>query len=119
MDRFQSLKAFLDAGCPILLGPNGDRHDLPSEVFALMREAVAMLASGHEPKVRHEEPVMTTQEAADLLGMSRPHFVKLLEHGAMPHHRVGNQRRVYREDVLAYGLRRGRSPVSHGAVAEA
>ena len=45
---------------------------------------------------------MTTQRAADLLGMSRPFFIRLLESGAMAHHRVGNQRRVYLRDELAF-----------------
>ena len=50
--------------------------------------------------------VVSTQRAADLLGMSRPFFIKLLETGAMAHHRVGNQRRVYLRDVLEFARKR-------------
>ena len=53
-----------------------------------------------------DNQVVTTQRAADLLGMSRPFFIKLLETGAMAHHRVGNQRRVYLRDVLEFARKR-------------
>lgn len=53
-----------------------------------------------------DNQAITTQRAADILGMSRPFFVKQLETGLMAHHRVGNQRRVYLRDVLAFAKKR-------------
>jgi excisionase family DNA binding protein len=53
-----------------------------------------------------ESQVVTTQRAADLLGMSRPFFIELLESGVMAHHRVGNQRPVYLRDVLEFARKR-------------
>ena len=53
-----------------------------------------------------DNPPITTQRAADILGMSRPFFIKQPEGGLMAHHRVGNQRRVYLRDVLEFAKRR-------------
>lgn len=56
-------------------------------------------------------PVMqdlTTQQAAELLGVSQPFFIKLLESGKLPHHLTGEHRRVYLKDLLAYKQHRDR-----------
>jgi len=52
------------------------------------------------------DPVLSTQEAAALVGMSRPYIVARIEAGDIPlHQRVGNQRRVLKSDVLAWHQR--------------
>jgi excisionase family DNA binding protein len=64
------------------------------------------MAEGKSVTLLPGNQVVTTQRAADLLGMSRPFFIKLLATGVMAHHRVGNQRRVYLRDVLEFARKR-------------
>jgi excisionase family DNA binding protein len=64
------------------------------------------MADGKAVALIPDNQVITTQRAADILGVSRPFFIKLLETGAMARHRVGNQRRVYLRDVLQYAHNR-------------
>jgi excisionase family DNA binding protein len=64
------------------------------------------MAEGKSVTLLQDRQVVTTQRAADLLGMSRPFFIKLLENGAMAHHRIGDQRRVFLRDVLEFARKR-------------
>lgn len=84
-------------GAPIAL-PEGFRKAL--------RFAVRQLAEGREVVVASEDALCTSQDAADYLGMSRQHFVTLLEEGQLPYHRNGTHRRVRLSAVKAFAKRR-------------
>lgn len=58
-------------------------------------------------QVRNDQSI-TTQRAAEILGMSRGFFEKLLDEGVMLQHQIGNESRVYIEDVLAYAEKRSK-----------
>ncbi len=90
-----------------LVGADGTLLPLPESVRRLLSRAVRELVRGNAVTIVPIRPEITTQEAADLLNVSRPFLVKLLEAGEIPFHRVGTHRRVRLEDVLAYRRRRG------------
>lgn len=75
---------------------------VPSDAVELLRSALGQIAEGHRVRVIIDDRELTTQEAADLLNLSRPHFIRLLESGRVPFHTVGTHRRVLLEDVLTY-----------------
>jgi excisionase family DNA binding protein len=85
-----------------LSGPNGERLVLPPEVFEVLRDVVEAMANGQAVTLAPVHQRLTTQEAADLLGISRPTLVKLLETGEIPFEQPGRHRRVRLADVLAY-----------------
>lgn len=79
-----------------------DEMMLPSVVVDLLRAATADLAAGKSVAVSAVQSQLTTQEAANLLGVSRPYLVRLLDDGKLPSSKVGTHRRVIFEDVIAY-----------------
>jgi excisionase family DNA binding protein len=104
--QVRAVERLLKDGVPVLINPAGERIEIPGTVLEVLRTAVGFMSHGHAVTLVPENKAVTTQRAADILGMSRPFFIKLLETGAMGHHRVGNQRRVYLREVLAYAKRR-------------
>jgi len=104
--QVQALEVLLHGGVPALVSPAGDRIELPGTVFEVLRTAVGFMSHGQSVTLLPDDQVITTQRAGNILGMSRPFFIKLLETGVMAHHRVGNQRRVYLRDVLEFAKKR-------------
>ena len=81
---------------------------LPDAAFGALLEALSQMARGNVVAVTPIKAELTTQQAAVLLGVSRPHLVKLLETGAIAHRKVGAHRRVRVSDLALY--RSGRPP---------
>jgi excisionase family DNA binding protein len=92
-----------------LTGPEGEELCLPASVYTLLARVVHELARGNAVRVVPVSAELTTQQAADLLNVSRPFLVKLLESGEIPFHHVGTHRRVRFDDVMAYRHRRSRA----------
>lgn len=78
------------------------RIELPSESVHMLIRVLTHLSRGHGVTVLSSQAQLTTQEAADILCVSRPHLVSLLERGEIPFHRVGRHRRVRAEDLQSY-----------------
>ena len=105
-EPLQALAAMLDGlgaePTTTLSGPNGEHLVLPPEVFEVLHDVVDAMAQGQALTIAPVHQRLTTQEAADLLGVSRPTVVKLLESGEIPFEQPGRHRRVRLADVLAY-----------------
>lgn len=84
----------------------GDQIELPETVYRALVQVVEALAAGKAVTVTPQEPQLTTQQVADLLGVSRPTVVRLIESGELPAERPGARRRVLLSDALAYRERR-------------
>lgn len=105
-EDIQKIERLLERGPTILMSGSGEKVKLPKAVQEILKRAVEIMARGKAVTLIPDNQAITTQRAADILGMSRPFFIKLLETGAMAHHRVGNQRRVYLREVLQFVRKR-------------
>ncbi|MEN8638308.1 helix-turn-helix domain-containing protein [Pseudomonas sichuanensis] len=90
--------------------------EVPTFALRLFGEILSELALGNAVKVVPIHAELTTQEAADLLNVSRPHLVKLLDEGLMPHTKTGRHRRVKFADLVAY--KNKRDAISRAAMDE-
>lgn len=75
---------------------------IPAAAVELIGQMLSQLARGNAVTIIPIHSEMTTQQAADFLGVSRPHLVKLLERTEIPFRKVGAHRRVRVEDLLNY-----------------
>lgn len=84
----------------------GDQVELPESMYHLIVQVVEALSAGRAVTVAPRSTVLTTQQAADVLGVSRPTVVRLIDSGEIPADRPGTRRRVLLSDVLDYRERR-------------
>lgn len=76
--------------------------DLPPIVARLLMNILEETAAGHAVTLVPVEAEVTTQQAAELLSVSRPFLVGMIDKGLLPSRMVGNQRRLPLKDVLEY-----------------
>ncbi len=104
--RDQIDEIFRKHGQARLVGPAGEELPLPESVFRALVLVAQDMAQGKTIVLMPHGKMLTTQETADLLNVSRPHLVKMLEKGELPFEHVGSHRRLRVEDVLAFRRQR-------------
>jgi len=94
---------------------------MPTSALRLLLEVLTEIGQGNAVSIIPIHAELTTQEAADVLNISRPFLVQLLEKGEMPFHKIGTHRRVRYQDVIDYkkGIDAERRKVLNDLAAEA
>lgn len=87
---------------PALVDEHGNRTELPGPIYDLLVRVATALQEGKVISLVPETQELTTQAAANILGVSRPHLIKLLESGELPFHKVGAHRRIRMKDLMEY-----------------
>jgi excisionase family DNA binding protein len=76
--------------------------ELPEPIYRLLRQVAEALRLGQGVVVMPLHSLLTTNEAAEILNVSRPHLIKQLDAGAIPFERVGTHRRIRLSELLDY-----------------
>ena len=75
---------------------------LPASAVRLLVQMLAEMAEGNAVALVAVHAELTTQQAADALGVSRPFVIKQIREGRLPHRRIGTHRRVMFKDLMAF-----------------
>ena len=106
LDELYGLLTAASSGSMAISPPGGEHMVLPREIFDALSEMVEAMAQGQAVTIAPVRQSLTAQEAADLLGISRPMLVSLLDSDEIPYQHRGRHRRVRLVDVLDYRRRR-------------
>jgi excisionase family DNA binding protein len=83
-------------------GSDSARLEVPPATLRLLSQILALMARQQTFVLYPESSELTTKQAADVLGVSRPFLIRVLEAGDIPYRKVGRHRRVLMKDVLSY-----------------
>lgn len=75
---------------------------IPRKALSLLFDIISTMSEGKSMTLIASDSELSTQEAADLLNVSRPHLVKMLKDGQIPYRKVGSHRRIWLNDIINY-----------------
>ena len=107
--QLRVLRRLVQRGTTKLVGKGGESVEIPPTVRTLLAEIARNMEAGKAVSVVAENHELTTQRAANILGVSLPFLVGLLEECRIPFHMTGSHRRVYLVDLLKYKSKRDRA----------
>lgn len=109
VEGFKQLRRVLEASvsttAELRIQPDGGPGiavQIPASILGVLRDALGQMACGNAVAVVPVQAELTTQQAADLINVSRPFLVEQLEKGVIPYRMVGTHRRVLLKDLLEY-----------------
>lgn len=108
-NQFRALRRLVQNSSAKLVGKAGESVAIPASLRTLLAEIARNMEAGKAVSVVAEHHELTTQRAANILGVSRPFLVRMLEDGKLAFHMVGSHRRVYLSGLLEYKTRRDRA----------
>lgn len=98
----RQLSPYADQNLRVRLAETNEEIELPASAVRLLVEILSAMAEGKAVTLIPVHAELTTQQAADLLGVSRPFLIKQLENDVIPFRKVGTHRRVLFSDLMAY-----------------
>lgn len=102
IQSLKRLEELLTQVHPMLVGPAGEEILLPESVYQILRQVTHLMAEGKAISLVPRDHYLSSQEAADLLNVSRPHLYTLLDQKQIPFIKVGSHRRIRFEDLMLY-----------------
>ncbi|MFZ0590223.1 MAG: helix-turn-helix domain-containing protein [Bryobacteraceae bacterium] len=107
-EQLRTLRNLLQRGEATITGANDERQLIPAPVRDVLVRILTHMQEGQAITIIPASHELSSQEAADLLGVSRQYMVRLLEDGKLPFHRAGTHRRINLQDLMAYKKERDR-----------
>lgn len=98
----RKLVRFTKANLAVRVSETNETIVLPASAVRLLVDLLSAMAEGHAVTLMPIHAELTTQQAADLLGVSRPFLVKQMEEGLISYRKVGTHRRLLFRDLMEY-----------------
>ena len=104
----QKIKSSRERGVKIKIQETGEFITIPKKALSLLSAIIRNMAEGKTISIVPSNSEVSTQQAAEMLNVSRPHLIKLLEAKKIPFKKVGSHRRILLKDIMEYKERQAK-----------